>query len=238
MTSGTLGLTSSGTVTLDSDVSAQNVTLTGVTGRLAIGGTLTITTGNTNLDLTKIAGGIDDTVAGTHGLTLDAGTASVLLAPVQVGSVRALKSLNITAAQMSLGNVATAAGQSYSGNVQLGSTLTNSGSGNISMQGGSVTLGSNSSVTDTGGNISVAGAINGGHSLTLSAASGGVTLTSAVGGSATLSSLSITGKTITMGAATTAGNQTYDGVLSLKGNLISKGGALDFTGRLRRCRRR
>ncbi|HEV2111989.1 MAG TPA: hypothetical protein VGT99_11600, partial [Gammaproteobacteria bacterium] len=230
--SGTLALASTGTVTLDASVSAQSVNLTGVTGNLAIGGDLSITTSGTSLDLSKIAGGVNDTVAGTHSLAINTGAGNVSLAS-NIGTVQALRSFNVNAAQMILGNVDTTGGQSYTGSAQLNATLANNGGGDIVFQGGNVTLGQNSTVNDTGGNISIAGAVDGARSLTMNAG-GSVTLASAVGANTALSALSITGKTINVDAVVdTSGTQTYAGALSLKGNLTSTAGALDFTNTLK-----
>ncbi|HEV7166279.1 MAG TPA: hypothetical protein VGO35_12935, partial [Gammaproteobacteria bacterium] len=229
--SGTLALTSSGTVTLNSDVNASTVNLTGVTSKLAIGGTLAITTSNTALDLTKIVGGIDDTAAGTHGLTINTGTGSVLLAPVTVGGFQALQSLTINAAQMNLGRVNTTSGESYTGNVQLNGNLTNTGGGSITLQGGTVVLSQSASVANTAGDIGIAGTVNGNLGLTLNAG-GNVTLSGIVGGGTPLASLTVTGKSIITDAVTTSGNQTYNGSMTLKGDLTSVAGGIDFTNKL------
>ncbi len=231
MSSGTLALMSTGTVTFDSNVAASNVNLTGVTNKLAIGGNLSISTGNTNLDLGKIAGGIDDTAAGTHGLTINTGSGSVSFGSTKVGSVRALRSLTIKAASMSLNSVGTTGGQSYTGITQLNGNLTNSGGGSISLQGGAVTLAQNVTLDDTAGNISIASTVNGSRALTLDSG-GDVSLTGVVGGSALLSSLTVTGKGITTEAVDTTGNQSYTGTLSLKGDLTSDNGILDFKGKV------
>jgi len=126
--------------------------------------------------------------------------------------------------------VDTTSAQTYLGAVQLSSALTNSGAGAVSFQNGNLTLAQNATVSDTGGSIFVTGAVHAAHSLTLDAANGNVTLSSAVGSSTALSGLSVTGKTITVDAAVaTSGTQTYNGATTLKSNLTSTAGALNFT---------
>ncbi|HET7174900.1 MAG TPA: hypothetical protein VFK21_02730, partial [Gammaproteobacteria bacterium] len=227
-----LVLKSSSSVMLDSSITSGTVDLTGVTNKLAIGGSLTLTTDNTDLDLSHITGGIDDTSNGAHGLTIDTGTGSVSFGSTNVGSAHALRSLTIDAASMSLNGVATTAGQAYTGNVQLNSTLANSSSGDVTFKGGKLTLGQAATVNDAGGNIAISDSVNGNHTLTLDA-KGSVTLSDAVGGTTALSALNVTAGSINTNAITTIGGQTYAGTVSAKGDMISNQGGITFKGGLK-----
>jgi hypothetical protein len=103
-----------------------------------------------------------------------------------------------------------------------------------------LTLTGAASIT-TDGNVSFGGSVEGAHSLTVKAGSGTVTFHQAVGsalavsqagGSAVtgtpLSSLNVTGSSISLGAITTAGNQAYNGKVLLHADLLSQTGAITF----------
>ncbi|HEU5398372.1 MAG TPA: hypothetical protein VFV77_03760, partial [Gammaproteobacteria bacterium] len=227
-----LVLKSSNSVTLDSSITSGTIDLTGVTNKLAINGTLTLTTDNTNLDLSHIAGGIDDTSNGGHGLTIATGTGTVTFGSTNVGSARALRSLTIDAASMSLNGVSTTAGQAYNGNAQVNSTLSNSSSGDVVFKSGKLTLAKTATVDDTGGSIAISDAVDGNHVLTLNA-KGSVTLSGTVGGTTALSALNVTAGSIITNAITTIGSQTYAGTVSAKGDMISNQGGITFKGDLK-----
>jgi hypothetical protein len=123
-----------------------------------------------------------------------------------------------------MGDVTTSQGQSYTGALILaGSSLDNTSSGNISVNGG-VTVATKAGITNSGGNITLSGAVNGdvaGRSLTLHGDS--VSFASAVGNKTALGSLSVTASTINLQAVTTSGDQAYNGAATLNADLTGQG---------------
>ena len=225
--------------TLDSDNAARNVTIAAGSGNVGFGGavgggnalaSMAVTGGNitlggnvtTNTNQTytgkvilgandtldsSAAGGniafsstVDATTAGTQSLTLAAGTGNVAFGGA-VGATNRLASLTATGGNVTIGgNVTTSGNQAYSGAVVLSAadTLDSSNSnGNISF----------TSSVDSDGTA---------RALTITSGTGNVTFGAAEGLLGSLSSLVVTGSTISLnGNVTTTGNQTYTGAVLL-----------------------
>ncbi|HWB13509.1 MAG TPA: DUF4214 domain-containing protein [Pirellulales bacterium] len=143
-------------------------------------------------------GTIDDDVAGSTGLVLNAGTAGVVTLSGAVGTVAAPKSLDVTGATIDLGgsSIATTGAQLYHDPV--------------TMLAGATTLSSSG-----GGDITFDGALDGANTLTVST-SGTTTFDGPVGGTTALTSVSVTGAAdLNGGAITTATTQSYGGATTL-----------------------
>ncbi|WP_167856075.1 filamentous hemagglutinin N-terminal domain-containing protein [Natronospirillum operosum] len=175
--------TYSGAVTLDDDI-------------------ITLSSNNGNITFDS------DITGNDNSLELDASNGNI-----DFQAINGLQDLEITAAQIELGqDITTSGSQTYNGAV----TLTNS-----------ITL------TTTDSNILFGGSIDGttagDESLTLAAGTGTVTLEGEVGADTALDSLEITAGSIGLEQdVTTAGNQDYNGAVTLTGNRTLEGNTLTF----------
>src|SRR5581483_1638980 len=119
----------------------------------------------------------------------------------------------------------TTGAQSYTGTTTLNGNLSSNTAGSIAVVG-AATLATGPITVQTAGlaatdDISFSSTINGGQALTLNSGAGDITLGGTVGGATRLSSLTATGNTINLQAASTTGAQSYTGTTTLNGNLSS-----------------
>ncbi len=226
---GTLGLQTSGTLSLGGDISTNDFLAGGVTGGVVIAGSsIHIDTANSDVDFSH-ATGINGVTAGGQALTINTGTGNVNLS--QVGQTTTLASLTISGGTITLADVTTTKVQSYTGNVQLHGNLSSTVGGGIQFNGNLLLL-SNAVISAGGaGNIIVSGAVDGAHALTLTAASGQISLNGIVGGNTALTSLTLNSAVANIKSVTTFGDQAYNaGTTNLAGVLNSKNGAINFSG--------
>jgi len=201
-TMGTLAATSTTGISL-----GGNVTTTGTqtyTGPVTISANTTLATTDSTISFSST---VNDSVADTHSLTLTAGSGAITFSDVVGGSAR-LASLAATSTHATgitlTGNVTTSGAQTYTGNVALGANTT-----------------LNSSASN--GNINITGAVSNSSSrtFTANAGTGTVTFGSTVGNSSALSSLTVTGSTITLtGNVSTSSAQSYTGSMILAANTM------------------
>ncbi|MGB9430193.1 MAG: hypothetical protein WCC11_10040, partial [Gammaproteobacteria bacterium] len=226
---GNLGLLTSGVLSLNGDISVNNLSAAGVTGKVLIAGAnISINTGS-NIDFSH-AVGINGVTAGGQSLAINSGTGAVFL-PV-VGSLTVLKTLSVNGGTITLADVTTSGSQSYTGNVQLGGNLSSLAIGNVTVSGNLALL-TDATLDAIGGDIGISGTVNGAHALALTAPSGQVTMGGAVGGSTPLTSLTINSATANLGSVTTSGSQNYQSTTTnLAGVLNSRAGGINFSGML------
>lgn len=178
--------------------------------------TLTSSAGNGNVSFSSTLNS-DGTA---RALTIAAGTGNVGFGGA-VGGGNKLASLAVTGSAITLGgNVTTNANQTYTGNVILGATDTLDSS-------------------NSNGNITFSSAVeattSGAQGLTVTAGTGNVTFGAAEGLIGNLSTLAVTGSTISLnGNVTTTGNQTYTGavVLPIGSRMRSGSGNVAFSSTL------
>jgi hypothetical protein len=212
----TLTLNESNTLTLRGVFGIATLDTSGISGRVALAGNTQLNLGS-DLHFTNLTGGI----TGGHAFNIvDSGnTVDLSNVKLSVGSVK------MSAATLMLANVTTAQGQSYTGALTLsGNTLDNTTSGDISVNGRLI-VANKVGITNGGGGIDLSGAVDGnaaGRGLTLRATDA-VTLDGAVGARTALGSLSVTGKTISLQAVTTSGDQTYNGSATVNADLSGQG---------------
>jgi hypothetical protein len=170
------------------------------TGAQQFGGTLALYADTTlTANSIGIAGAINADVAGAQGLTLNTGTGPLTLS-VQVGAVRALKDLSVTAGQINLpnGQITTTGAQTYDGAVALTSAAALTGSTVYTM----------GTVTGNGQSLQV---------------TGNAQFDAVVSG---LSAVSVSGATLLGGNVTTSADQTYTGAVTLANNSTLTGATI------------
>ncbi len=172
-----------------------------LTGPVTLANTPIFTTTGANISFLS-------TLGGATTATFVAGTGNVSF----TGAVSGLTSLTFTsAALIQIGN-----------NITVTSALTFPSP--VSFTG-------TSTITSTNTNIGFNSTVNGGQAVIIAGGSGAVTFTGAVGGVIPLTSLNVTGSTITQSStAATSGSLNYTGAISLSGNITTSGGTIGMTG--------
>ncbi|WP_213978981.1 filamentous hemagglutinin N-terminal domain-containing protein [Sphingomonas sp. dw_22] len=179
------------------------------------GGSFTVDGGTTLAGDTDIAGSAIafGTVDGAGSLALDAGTGNVTL-----GAVDGLSGLSAIGGSISTAGVATTGNQSYAGATRLSGTYTTD-RGSFAIDG-ATTLGTATIVSTGGGDVTLGTVAGGGNSFVVNAGTGATTLGAANG----LSSLTVSGASITTAGAATTGAQSYTGAATLDGAYTTAGG--------------
>ncbi len=196
------------------------------TGETAIGGDLTATgggitvTGNTTLAgpsaLTFQA--IDQVISlgqiegAGRSLTVNAGTGA---AAIQ-GFANNLNNVAVTAANITLAQITSNGGQTYTGAASLGGDLT--AGGPVSVTGTSTLTAPVTISTGSAGTIELAGVTGGNNALNLNGGASTVTMT---GDATGLASFTATSFSINTRSVTSTGAQNYLGPLTATGNLAS-----------------
>ena len=238
----TAGSTSAGEITLSSNV-------TTVGGAMTFNGAFFCNTAPT-VDTTNGGGTaaganitINGTIDGNHTLYLYGGTSGTVTLNGVTGGIGPLIGLNTIGKTINQPySVTTNTGPvSHTGSsaINIGGNITTSGQA-ITLTGpvaltGAVTLDpTNAGGTPAGANITLSSTVNGAQALTLTGGTGGTVSFGAVGGTTPLTSLSVTGSTITQNSTVnvSSGGVTYNGgsAISMGGNLTSAGSAMAFTG--------
>ncbi|MFN3932427.1 MAG: beta strand repeat-containing protein [Brevundimonas sp.] len=153
-------------------------------------------------------------IDGGHGLVVNGG--AVILGAV--GSTDALTSLDVTGTTIRTVGATTTGGQSYLGALTLAGAYAAS---NV-VTSGATTLTGDTAIGATGG--VALGAVDGAHDLSIDAAN--VSL-ARVGGTTALGDLSIVSAAILTAGATTTGDQTYGGPITLNGAYQAAGFSAD-----------
>ncbi len=169
-------------------------------------------------------------------LTLDASTGAVNLQGAAGGSMK-LASLTVTGGQIDLSTVATSGAIAITGtNIDLNGATYNSDDGNIKFTGPvdltvNVSVDSDKDDDTTDGSITFTSTVDGAKTLTLDASTGAVNLQGAVGGTTKLTSLTITGGTVSLKSVSTTGAFSVTGTgITLNGNYFSDDNNIKFTG--------
>ena len=242
---GSVNLTSTGGSITTGDISTNdnNIKLTGAVN-LTSDVSLTISGGGGNITF-------DNTVNGSHNLTLDTGSSGNVSFNDAVGNTTPLRDLTVNSngttqfrGSVSAFNLTTNAG----GSTELYGNVTTSG--NQTFNDG-VQLFNNLTLDSTNRNITFGSTLDGSQDLTLTAGTGNITFNDAVGNTQVLGNLtanssgstrfnstvnasSLTtdagGSTELRGNVTTSGNQTYNDVVQLTNNLTlnSSNGNISF----------
>ncbi len=228
------------------DIEGTNIDLNGATyysndGDIKFTGPVDLTV-NTTVDSDKDNDATDgditftSTIDGGKALTLDAGGGAVDLQGA-VGGTTKLTSLTVDGGQVDLDTVATTGAIDIEGtNIDLNGATYYSNDGDITFTGpvdlhANVTVNSDANDDNTDGDISFSSTINGGQTLTLDAAGGSVTVGGAVGGTTKLTSLTVTGSSVSLKSVRTSGVITVTGTgITLNGNYYSDDGDITFTG--------
>lgn len=202
---GGLALTAS-TITLNGSLYSTSGAAQSFNSPVVLGATPTFISTNQAIAFTST---VNATVAGSQGMTLNAGTGAVTFSNT-VGATNALGDVEII----------------NSGNINLNGSSIFTKNGAIDfLAGGPVILGTNvalsSTNTGTGAAIEMGGTIDGAQTLTINAGVGAVNIASIIGGSSALSTLQITGNGgITLAGIGGAGAVTLNGAagILLKGS--------------------
>jgi len=242
---GTVNLTSTGGSITTGNISTNdnNITLTGAVN-LTSDVSLSISGGGGNITF-------DNTVNGSHNLTLDTGSSGNVSFNGAVGNSTPLGDLtvNSTGTTQFKGSVsALSLTTNAGGSTELNDNITTSG--NQTFNDG-VQLFNNLTLDSSNGNITFGNTVDGTQDLTLTTGTGNITFNNAVGNSTPLGNLianssgstrfnstikasSLTtdanGSTELRGNVTTSGNQTYNDVVQLTNNLTlnSSNGNISF----------
>jgi hypothetical protein len=230
ITAGTINLNNP-TVTVN-DQGGNTVTFTGA---VVLGANVAINTdgaADNSLEFNTAASTInaDNAAANNRTLTITAGTGTVTFDGA-IGSTQALADLDITAGTINLNN------PTVTVNDQGGNTVTFTGA---------VVLGANVAINTDGAadnslefntaasTINADNAAANNRTLTITAGTGTVTFDGAIGGAVngSLAELTTSGATISVGNATTSGNQSYTstGLMSIGGALNSVAGNISVVG--------
>ena len=229
-------------------VTGTNIDLNGATyssnnGNIKFTGPVDITR-NVSVDSDANNAGTDGsitfttTIDGAYSLTLDADTGAVNLQGA-VGGTNKLSSLTVTGGQIDLNTVATTGAIAITGtDIDLNAATYNSDDGNITFTGpvdllSSVTVNSDADTDDTDGNITFTGPVDeGARTVTLNAGGGSVTVSGAMGGTTALSSLTVTGATVSLKSVSVRTTMTVTGNtgITLNGNYYANDGNIKFTG--------
>ncbi len=169
-------------------------------------------------------------------VTINSGAGTALISgPVSGLTSLSIQSTNAGAGAITVNNVTTTGGQTYTGNTTLNGTTY--GSGGAFAITGNASLGDDVTITSTGFNTSISGTVSGaGNDLTVAAGSGTITLggTAAGLGTLSLSSTNAGAGAIAVNSVASSGAQTYTGNATFNGATYttSAGGNLGVTGTL------
>jgi filamentous hemagglutinin family protein len=206
-----------------------NGTAVNITGNVTVAANSRIDTTNNNAVGTgadvSIQGTTDaDAVANNRTLVLNGGSAGNVALGADVGDAQRLATFTAAGATVSLHTVKTLGAQNYAGAMTLNGNLDLGAAGAINILG-PLTLAGDAIISTPGAlstdNINTRTINSDGtaRSLTLSAGGSGHVTTGVIGGSSPLSDLTATGSAISVAAATTSNGQTYNGPLTIFGNL-------------------
>jgi hypothetical protein len=249
--------TLSSTVTTTGSQSYSSSTKTSVGASLtSSGGAFTFTgpvvlTGTATVDSTNAGSAaaganvtfsstVNGTTAGTQALTVNGGTGGAIAFQGTVGGTTSLSTLTATGKTISAISVKTSGAEAYTGSTStsLGGTYTSSG-GTFTVTGPALLTATttvdttNAGTSPAGANITFSSTIDGTHILTLKGGMGGaVAIDGSTGSTTVLTSLTITGYTVTVAAVTTSGTQSYSGTTSntFNGNLTTAKNAVTVNG--------
>jgi filamentous hemagglutinin family protein len=198
-------------------------------------------TGNSTITSNNAAVNFNSTINGANSLSVAGGTGAITFTGA-VGATTPLISLNAAGSTITQNStVQTVAGVSYSGSsaINVTNNITTSG-GNISFTGPLIVSGNpiidttNGGATPTGGDITATGTINGASTLALNGGTAGaVIMSGAIGNSTALSSLTVTGLSITQGSsARAAGVISYmaSSGIGINGNITTSGNTITISG--------
>ncbi len=176
------------------------------------------------------------TVNGGRTLTLDADGGSVELCGAAGGTTR-LTSLTVDGGQIDLSSVATTGAIDIDGtNIDLNGGSYTSNQGNIDFRAAvdltvNVRVDSDADNSGADGNIRFHSTVDGAKTLTLDADGGAVTVGGAVGGTTALTSLAVTGGSVSLRSVTATGTIEVTGSgITLNGTYRSNDSAITFTG--------
>jgi filamentous hemagglutinin family protein len=216
------------TTVLTGDIRTNGVDVS-LTGNVVVAANVTVETTNNgavgagaNIGIT---GTVDaDAVSNNRTLVLYGGTGGAITVGGAVGATQRLATFTASAATVALKNVSTLGAQNYDGTLTLDGNLDLNTAGAINILGHLV-LASDSTIHTAGGlatddiNAHDIDADGTAHSLTMDAGANGNVIAGVIGGSSPLSNLTITGAASSVQGATTTGFQTYNGPVTIFGNL-------------------
>jgi filamentous hemagglutinin family protein len=213
VTSGSGDITVGGITTINDTVSTTggNINLSG--GMALAASPLLVSTGAGAGNI-SLAGAVD----GASDLTLTAGTGSVTSTGA-IGGVTPLLSLTASGSGgISLADVSTVAGQTYTGNTTINGDWVTVNS-NIGVIGTLAVAGTSTMSTGAGaGNVTLSSTVNGANSLGINTGTGDTVFSGDVGDVTPLTSLSVTSDDITTENVVTTGAQTYTGTTNVTFN--------------------
>ena len=205
-----------GTVSLGSSYTTSGGSFT-ISGATTLGSNASVTTSNGSVTF-----GIVD---GANTMTINAGSGDVTIGAT--GATTALTGISVTGGSISINNVATTGTQSYTGSVTLDGTSYSTGGNGFTVTG-ATTLGTDVTLTTANGDATFR-TIDGGQSITINAGTGSVTFAN-VGATTAISSLTVTGGTISLSDVSSSGAQAYTGAVTLNSDYSTSGGAFTITG--------
>lgn len=201
-TTGIISYTAPTAINVSGNMTTTANTIT-LTGPVTLANTPTFTTSGANISFSS-------TLGGATTATFVAGAGNVSFS----GVVSGLTNATFTSAAL----------------IQIGNNFSVSGANPLTFAS-AVSLTGTSTITTNNANLAFNSTLNGGQALTIAGGSGTVTFTGAVGGVTPLTSLGVTGSTITQSStATTTGALSYTGAISLAGNVTTSGGTVGMTG--------
>ncbi len=216
-TTGAINYTSNSLLNINGNLTTRGGAIT-LTGPVTLNTSIVADT--TNAGATSAGANISfsNTINGTSALTLSAGTGGIVSFGGAIGAVNALTQLSFTNASA----------------IQVANNITLSGANPITFIS-PVTLTGPCTINPNNANVSFDSTLDGAQTLTINGGTNTSTFTGAIGGITPLTSLSVTGVTITQSSSnTTTGQVSYTGstAINVGGNITTNGGIISLNGPL------